>query len=78
MLTLAVSANLEDNWNGKGLAVCDALFQKCPILGRSPSPATSKRWLLAEAAPHKMDNGKYNVEDREDGTTGNSTWLGGS
>jgi len=41
-------------------------------LGRKPSPATIKRWLLAEAAPHKNDDSKHNVEDREDGTTGNA------
>jgi len=72
LLTLANSANLVDNWNGKSVAICEALFEKCPVLGRQPSPGTIKRWLLAEAAPHKMDNGKYNVEDREDGTTGNA------
>ena len=72
LLTLTNSANLVDNWSGKSVAICEALFEKCPVLGRQPSPATIKRWLLAEAAPHKMDNGKYNVEDREDGTTGNA------
>ena len=66
LLTLANSANLVDNWNGKSVAICEALFEKCPVLGRQPSPGTIKRWLLAEAAPHKMDNGKYNV------TTGNA------
>jgi hypothetical protein len=72
LLTLSISANLVDNWNGKGVAICEALFQECPVLGRKPSPATIKRWLLAEAAPHKKEDGKYNVEDREDGTTGNA------
>ena len=41
-------------------------------MGRQPSPGTILRWLLAEAAPHKNGDGKYNVEDREDGTTGNA------
>ena len=27
---------------------------------------------MAEAAPHKNDDSKHNVEDREDGTTGNA------
>jgi len=31
-----------------------------------------KRWLLAEAGPLKNDDGRHNVEDREDGTTGNA------
>ena len=74
------------------VAICESLFEKCPGLGRQPSPSTILRWLLAEAAPHKNGDGKYNVEDREDGATGNaersgatqpacngsSTWPGGS
>jgi len=27
LLTLVISANLVDNWNGKGVAICEALFQ---------------------------------------------------
>ena len=30
------------------------------------------RRIFADAAPHKNDDGKYNVEDWEDGTTGNA------
>ena len=92
LLQLAISANLVDNWNGKGVAICESLFERCPGLCRQPSPSTILRWLLAEAAPHKNGDGKYSVEDREDGATGNaersgetqpacngsSTWPGGS
>ena len=74
------------------VAICESLFEKCPGLCRQPSPSTILRWLLAEAAPHKNGDGKYSVEDREDGATGNaersgetqpacngsSTWPGGS